>query len=72
MWVIFEKNYVNSKHFFIIHKLMWMLSKHPSWCRTDCHGLPRLSRAPKKALVEIMGLGIEIVWNLASWSEMAF
>ena len=48
------------------------------WCRTDHHGLPELSRAPKviaqdkNALIEIMGLRVGIAWNLAGWSKMVF
>ena len=43
------------------------------WCRTNRHGLPRLSRGPKiiaqgkYALVEV-----GIPWNWPSWSETAF
>ena len=48
------------------------------WCRTDHHGLPELSRAPKviaqdkNALIEIMGVRVGIAWNLAGWSKMVF
>ena len=48
------------------------------WCRTDRYDLPGLSRAleiivqGKKALVEIIGLGVRITWNLISKSEKAF
>ena len=48
------------------------------WCRIDCHDLSGLSCVPeiiaqdKKTLVEIMGLGVRIAWNLVDWIEMAF
>ena len=47
------------------------------WCRTDCHSLSGLSRVleiivqGKMALVEIIGDGVRIAWNLVGLSKMA-
>ena len=55
-----------------------MDSQFRCWCRTNLHGLFwTLTRAwnqqlRQKAIVEIMCNRVEIVWNLASWSETAF